>query len=95
MPTVICSKAGPQALSQGLSVLAVDNDALDRQDQTTAASNRSGVLFFTLPTDLLTGRLTSASSFAGFISAAAASGSAFSHRSQVSGSSTSGIRLWN
>lgn len=40
-----------------------------------ATPSSSGPLFFTLPTALFTGRLTSTSSFAGFIRAAAASGS--------------------
>jgi hypothetical protein len=46
-----------------------------------AASSNSGPLFFTFPTAFDTGRLASTSSFAGFISAAAASGSPFNHRS--------------
>jgi hypothetical protein len=51
-------------------------------------ASSSGPLFFTLPTALFTVRSVSASSFAGFINDAAASGSPFIHRSQASGSRT-------
>ena len=63
--------------------------------RTHGYASSSGPLFFTLPTAFETGRLTNTSSFAGFISADAASGSPFIHRSQVSGSKMAGMRLWN
>lgn len=58
-----------------------------------AASSRSAVLLLAFATAFNTGRLTSTSSFAGFISVAASPGSPCSQASHVTGSKITGMRL--